>query len=179
MSFISGIRFVQQNESYSKKNVLRGLHLQWNPYMGKLVRTIHGHMIDIFCDIRKGSLTYGKAMMYDMPMNPEMEFSEWIWIPPGFAHGNLFLQDTTIEYLCSGEYCQGNEAAISALSTDLDWSLCDSRLYGYLSSLKGELIIAEKDRSGLSLDLWTNDPRSDNFICEKLLNPPCSINVKC
>jgi dTDP-4-dehydrorhamnose 3,5-epimerase len=168
MSFINGIRFVQQNESYSKKNVLRGLHFQWNPYMGKLVRTIHGHMIDIFCDIRKGSPTYGKVVMYDMPMSPDGEFCEWIWIPPGFAHGNIFLQETTIEYLCSGEYSQGNEAAISPLSADLDWSLCDNRLLGYLSSLKGALIISEKDRSGLSLEFWTNDPRSDNFIYGKL-----------
>jgi dTDP-4-dehydrorhamnose 3,5-epimerase len=170
MSFIKGIRFVQQNESFSKKNVLRGLHLQWNPYMGKLVRTIHGHMIDIFCDIRKGSPTFGKVLMYDMRMSPDSEYSEWIWVPPGFAHGNLFMQETTIEYLCSGEYSQGNEASISALSPDLDWSLCDPRLSGYLSSLKGQLIIAEKDRAGLSLDFWTNDTRSDNFIYEKLTN---------
>ena len=137
---MKGVLFVQQNESYSKKYVLRGLHFQWNPYMGKMVRTIHGHMIDIFCDIRKGSPTFGKVVMFDMPMSSDKDFSEWIWVPPGFAHGNLFLQETTIEYMCTGEYSQGYEAGI----------------------------ISDKDRSGLSLDVWVCDPRSDNFISGQL-----------
>lgn len=168
LAFFRGTRFVQQNESFSKTHVLRGLHFQWNPYMGKLVRTIHGHMIDIFCDIRKGSPGYGKVAMYDMPVSTDRDFSEWIWVPPGFAHGNIFLQETTIEYLCSGEYSQGNEAGISPLSAGLDWSLCDEKLSGLLTSLSGRLIISDKDRAGLSLDQWTNDPRSENFIYGKL-----------
>ncbi|MCX6279659.1 MAG: dTDP-4-dehydrorhamnose 3,5-epimerase family protein [Bacteroidetes bacterium] len=168
MNFMKGVLFLQHNESYSKKYVLRGLHFQWNPYMGKMVRTIHGHMIDIFCDIRKESPTYGKVGMYDMPMSSDKEFSEWIWIPPGFAHGNLFLQETTIEYMCSGEYSQGNEAGISPLSTDLDWSLCDKKLFSNLSLLNDQLIISDKDKFGLSLDVWTRDLRSDNFIYGKL-----------
>jgi len=166
MSFMKGITFVQQNESFSKKYVLRGLHFQWNPFMGKMVRTIHGHMIDIFCDIRKGSPTYGKVVMHDMPMSSDKEFSEWIWVPPGFAHGNLFLQETTIEYMCSGEYSQNCEAGISPLSPDLDWSICDNQLYSHLFSLSNKLIISDKDRLGLSLDSWTLDPRSDNFLYE-------------
>lgn len=164
MFFMKGVTFVQQNESFSKKNVLRGLHFQWNPFMGKLVRTIHGHMIDIFCDIRKGSPTFGKAVMYSMPMSSEKEISEWIWIPPGFAHGNLFLEDTTIEYMCSGEYSQGCEASISPLTTDLDWSLCNKQLYGYMSTLSNQLIISDKDKFGISLNAWINDSRSENFI---------------
>ena len=162
--FMKGIEFVQQNESFSKRFVLRGLHFQWNPYMGKLVRTIQGHMLDIFCDIRKGSPTYGKTAIYDMPMNSNSDKSEWIWIPPGFAHGNLFLDPTTIEYLCSGEYSQGCEAGISPLSTDLDWSICDKVLYNQFVSLIRHLVISDKDKLGLSLDTWTKDPRSDNFI---------------
>ena len=162
--FMKGIEFVQQNESFSKRFVLRGLHFQWNPYMGKLVRTIQGHMLDIFCDIRKGSPTYGKAAIYDMPMDSKSDTSEWIWIPPGFAHGNLFLDPTTIEYLCSGEYSQGCEAGISPLSTDLDWSLCDKVLYDQFVSLISHLVISDKDKLGLSLDTWTKDQRSDNFI---------------
>lgn len=164
MTFMKDFSFMQQNESYSKKYVLRGLHFQWNPYMGKMVRTIQGHMIDIFCDIRKGSPTYGKVVMHNMPMSPEKEFSEWIWIPPGFAHGNLFLQETTIEYMCSGEYSQGCEAGISPLALDLDWSICDKQLMGYLNSLSNKLIISDKDRLGLSMDAWSLDSRSDNFI---------------
>lgn len=168
MSFMKGVSFVQQNESFSKKNVLRGLHFQWNPYMGKLVRTIHGHMIDIICDIRKGSPTYGKVVMHDMPICAAEEFGEWIWIPPGFAHGNLFLQESTIEYLCSGEYSQGCEAGISPLAADLDWSICDRLLLGHLSSLSDQLIISDKDRLGLSLDSWSQDTRSANFIYGQL-----------
>jgi dTDP-4-dehydrorhamnose 3,5-epimerase len=168
LHFMKGVKFVQQNESFSRKLVLRGLHFQWNPYMGKLVRTIHGHMIDIVCDIRKGSPTYGKALMYDMAMNSAEHFGEWIWVPPGFAHGNLFLQETTIEYLCSGEYSQGNEAGISGLSADIDWSLCDNKLLSHLRSRSAELTISEKDRAGLSLETWTSDPRSEHFIYGKL-----------
>src|SRR5262245_54329953 len=64
---LRGASFVQANESHSSANVVRGLHFQWNPFMGKLVRTITGHMVDIALDLRKGSPTLGKAIMYDMP----------------------------------------------------------------------------------------------------------------
>jgi dTDP-4-dehydrorhamnose 3,5-epimerase len=163
-SFMKGISFVQQNESYSMKYVLRGLHFQWNPYMGKLVRTIHGHMVDIICDIRKNSPTYGKVIAYEMPSKQENNYSEWIWVPPGFAHGNYFLEETTIEYLCSGEYSQGCEAGISPLSADLKWDLCDPSLCRQFIELVPDLIISEKDKSGISLADWTNDTRSGNFI---------------
>src|ERR1051325_4030920 len=112
MSFMSGVEFVQCSESYSKTGTIRGLHFQWNPYMGKLVRTLAGRMIDIVLDIRKESPTLGKAILYDMPADRASGTQEWIWVPPGFAHGNVFPQDTVIEYLCSGEYSQGCEAGI-------------------------------------------------------------------
>jgi dTDP-4-dehydrorhamnose 3,5-epimerase len=64
------ILFVQCNESFSRKSTIRGLHFQWNPYMGKLVRTLSGRMIDIVLDIRKGSPTFGKALLYDMATSP-------------------------------------------------------------------------------------------------------------
>ncbi|MGC8605786.1 MAG: dTDP-4-dehydrorhamnose 3,5-epimerase family protein [Desulfomonilaceae bacterium] len=59
MPFMKNIQFVQMNESYSKAGTIRGLHFQWNPYMGKLVRTIAGHMVDLVLDIRKGRRTSG------------------------------------------------------------------------------------------------------------------------
>ena len=93
--------------------------------MGKLVRTIRGHMIDVVLDIRKGSPTYGKIIAHDMPVQGDEDYAEWIWVPPGFAHGNTFPADTVIEYLCSGEYSPGNEAGISPVADDLDWSLCE------------------------------------------------------
>jgi dTDP-4-dehydrorhamnose 3,5-epimerase len=168
MHFMKGISFVQENESFSKSNVLRGLHFQWNPFMGKLVRTIKGHMIDIICDIRKTSPTYGKVILYDMPSCSNYEYGEWIWIPPGFAHGNYFIEETTIEYLCSGEYSQGCEAGLSPLSPDLEWDLCDINIYNQLNFSLKEIIMSDKDRAGLTLKQWTEDPRSENFIYNHL-----------
>jgi dTDP-4-dehydrorhamnose 3,5-epimerase len=131
---------------------------------GKLVRTINGHMLDVVCDIRKNSPTYGKVIAYDMPSKPGNEYNEWIWVPPGFAHGNLFIEETTIEYLCSGEYSQGCEAGISPLSVDLNWDLCDSGLYQQFHKLIPDIIISEKDKLGITLSDWTKDSRSNNFI---------------
>ena len=82
---MKGVNFVQFNESFSRPNVVRGLHFQWNPFMGKLVRTVQGRMVDLFLDIRKGSPSYGKAAAYDMPSTPDKDYAEWIWIPPGFT----------------------------------------------------------------------------------------------
>ena len=82
MEFLRGQSFVQSNESYSRSNVVRGLHFQWNPYR-KLVRTLHGRMVDIVLDIRKGSPSLGKAVLHDMPVSESALWSEWIWVPPG------------------------------------------------------------------------------------------------
>ncbi len=161
---MKGVEFVQANESFSKKGVVRGLHFQWNPYMSKLVRTVSGHMIDLFLDIRKGSPTFGKIMAYDMPISDDSAYGEWIWVPTGFAHGNLFLEDTRIEYFCSGEYSQGCEAGISPLAPDLDWSLCDPALKEVFDSVvSGENLMTDKDRNGLTLAQWVADERSSNF----------------
>ena len=65
--FLHGRSFAQINESYSHAGVVRGLHFQWNPFMGKLVRTISGRMVDLVLDIRLGSPTLGKIVAHDMP----------------------------------------------------------------------------------------------------------------
>ena len=162
------ISFYQQNESYSYANVLRGLHFQWNPFMGKLVRTIRGRMIDIVMDIRKNSPTLGKAIMYDMPSNPTDDSGEWIWVPPGFAHGNLFTEETVIEYLCTGEYSPGCEAGVSPLSEDIDWSLCSIELKSIFENLtRNKVLLSEKDKLGLGLNQWLSESRSDNFVFGK------------
>jgi dTDP-4-dehydrorhamnose 3,5-epimerase len=160
----AGMTFVQGNESYSRRNVCRGLHFQWNPFMGKLVRTLSGHMIDLVLDIRKGSSTIGKIVAYDMPSSMDGAYAEWIWVPPGFAHGNFFVEDSQIEYLCSGEYSPGCEAGISPVSSDIDWSLSDSNLRELFDKVVvKEGILSQKDRDGLSLKQWLADARSDNF----------------
>jgi dTDP-4-dehydrorhamnose 3,5-epimerase len=168
-SFMNGVRFLQMNESFSRPNTVRGLHFQWNPFMGKLVRTVRGRMIDMVLDIRKGSPTYGKIIAYDMPVTGEEDFSEWIWVPPGFAHGNTFTEDTVIEYLCSGEYSPGCEAGISPIADDLDWSLCDPELAQLFQRIaRSTDLMTAKDRDAFSLAGWTADPRSENFQYDEL-----------
>jgi dTDP-4-dehydrorhamnose 3,5-epimerase len=163
--FLGGVEFVQGNESFSRAGTVRGLHFQWNPYMGKLVRTLHGHMIDLVLDIRKGSPTFGKIIAHDMPARAGEDFDEWIWVPPGFAHGNFFPRDTAIEYLCSGEYSAGCEAGISPLAGDLDWSLCEPGLRDqFRRAVSGTPVISDKDRNGLSVSAWERDERSRHFL---------------
>jgi len=169
LEFMKGVEFVQFNESFSRPNVVRGLHFQWNPFMGKLVRTVQGRMVDLFLDIRQGSPSYGKAAAYDMLSSPDRDYAEWIWIPPGFAHGNFFTQETTIEYICSGEYSQGCEAGISPLSADIDWSLCDPSLKAEFDAIVADTpIITDKDKNGLSMAAWTADERSQQFLYSAL-----------
>lgn len=169
LSFLRGVEFGQANESLSRPGTIRGLHLQWNPYMGKLVRTLSGRMVDLVLDLRRGSPTYGHAVAYDMPYDPDAAFSEWIWVPPGFAHGNYFTELTRIEYLCSGEYSPGCEACVSPLAQDIDWALCDPRLAAELDALAGgQPLMSAKDRDGLSLAQWTADERSGHFVHGRL-----------
>lgn len=161
--------FVQSNESFSNKNTIRGLHFQWNPYMGKLVRTLSGRMVDLFLDIRKGSPTYGKISAYAMPYDKTSDIAEWIWVPPGFAHGNFFTEDSIIEYLCTGEYSQGCEAGICPFAKDIDWSLCPKNLKAEFDNTSKHAIISQKDKSALSLSQWSQDTRSENFVYKQLI----------
>lgn len=162
--------FVQANESLSKPGVIRGLHFQWNPHMGKLVRTLHGHMVDIVLDIRKGSPTYGKAIMYNMPGDSTSDFDEWIWVPPGFAHGNYFLKESRIEYFCTGEYSQNCEAGISPTAEDIDWSLCEAGLKNGFDQILRSAIITDKDRNAQTLGEWSLKEESNHFVYAELKN---------
>lgn len=115
--------FVQDNESKSQKNVLRGLHYQLPPFaQGKLIRVIKGAVLDIAVDIRRNSSTFGKWV--------SMELSEYnkqiAWIPTGFAHGFLTLEDDTIfTYKCTGLYNKASEGSIRWNDPDLniDWGI--------------------------------------------------------
>ena len=167
--FMRDIEFVQSSESLSHPRTIRGMHFQWNPYMGKMIRTLRGRMVDLAIDIRKNSPTFGKMIAYDMPNDPESDFSEWLWIPPGFGHGNYFTEETQIEYLCSGEYSQGCEAGISPFASDIDWSMCDVNLKRVFDSIASEMpLVTDKDKKSFSLSAWLRDERSDNFIYGKL-----------
>jgi len=93
--------FVQDNQSKSKKGVLRGLHYQLEPKaQGKLVRCIRGKIWDVALDIRKGSPTYMKWVCVEL----SEENKNMLWIPPGFAHGFIALEDSEIIYKCTAEH---------------------------------------------------------------------------
>ena len=165
MEFVKDVEFVQANESYSKKGTIRGLHLQWNPYTAKLVRTLAGRMVDMVLDIRKGSPTFGRIILYDMPADNTADYAEWIWVPVGFAHGNFFIEDSMIEYFCSGQYNPDCEAGISPVAGDIDWMLCAPKLKKLFDRVAGSsALISDRDKGGLTVNGWQSDERSNNFI---------------
>jgi len=93
--------WVQDNHSRSKKGVLRGLHYQLEPKaQGKLVRVVRGMVFDVAVDIRKGSPWYGKWV--GVILSEENKYM--LWIPPGFAHGFLALEESEVVYKCTAEY---------------------------------------------------------------------------
>lgn len=103
----SDVYFVQDNVSYSKKNVLRGLHFQSPPFaQGKLVSVLRGAVLDVAVDLRKHSKTYGKHVLVELNAENGLQF----WIPPGFAHGFLSLEDDTVfSYKCTNYYSPNHE----------------------------------------------------------------------
>jgi|TARA_B110000967_G_C18760878_1_gene497764 dTDP-4-dehydrorhamnose 3,5-epimerase len=115
------LNFVQDNESLSNKGVLRGLHFQNPPFaQGKLVRVIRGSVLDVVVDIRKESSTYGQY--FSIVLNEENKTI--FWIPPGFAHGFISLEDNTIfSYKCTGVYNSASEDALiwSDIDLNIDW----------------------------------------------------------
>ena len=104
------VEFVQDNQSLSQKNVLRGLHFQQPPFaQDKLIRVIKGAVIDVAVDIRKNSPTYGKHCLIELSEYNKILF----YIPAGFAHGFLTLEDNTIfTYKCSNYFNKQSEGAL-------------------------------------------------------------------
>lgn len=120
--------FVQDNESRSMKNVLRGLHFQKPPFaQGKLVRVMKGAVLDVAVDIRKNSPTYGQWDSIVLTDN-----NKWMyWIPPGFAHGFLTLEDHTVFfYKCTNNYSKASEGSIRWNDPDLNivWNIDEPSL---------------------------------------------------
>lgn len=172
INFLNTKNFVQVNDAFSRAGVIRGFHFQFNPYMGKMIRTLQGRMIDFALDIRKDSETFGKILAFDMPYSSDDDYGEWIWIPVGFAHGNLMTQDSRVEYFCTGQYNPAGEVGISPLASDIDWSLCDARLKEIFDktarTVKDSGLMSEKDINGLSLSEWINDDRSEKFTIKEI-----------
>ncbi len=133
--------FVQDNQSLSQKNVFRGLHFQKFPYeQGKFISVMSGSILDIVADIREESLTYGKVAYVHLSANQY----DSLWIPPGFAHGFLSLEDDTrVFYKVSKEYSKEHEVSLSYL---------DPLLAIQLPIAKDKIIISEKDEKAIFLN---------------------------
>jgi len=119
----SKVNFVQDNQSKSEKNVLRGLHFQNPPFdQGKLVRVIAGSVLDIAVDIRKKSSTYGQHFKIIL----DTQKQQILWIPSGFAHGFVSLEDDTIfSYKCTNYYHKDSEGCILYNDSEIgiDWEV--------------------------------------------------------
>ena len=112
--------FVQDNYSWSKKGVIRGLHFQYAPNaQGKLVRCMTGKVIDIVVDIRKESPTYGQHEKFIL----DSAIGNMLYVPAGFAHGFVALEETIFVYKCTEYWHKASESGIIYNDADLniDW----------------------------------------------------------
>lgn len=130
------VRFVQDNESRSKRGVLRGLHFQRAPYaQAKLVRVVSGRVLDVAVDIRPESSTFGKYVATEL----SGENHRQMFIPKGFAHGYVVLEDDTVfQYKCDEFYHPESEGGIAWNDPQIgiEWGIPES-----------EIILSEKDRN--------------------------------
>ncbi|MBA94286.1 MAG: dTDP-4-dehydrorhamnose 3,5-epimerase [Rickettsiales bacterium] len=130
------VGFCQDNESQSNKGVLRGLHYQSAPYaQSKLVRVIKGRALDVVIDIRQGSSTFGKHIAIELSAENKIQ----LFVPRGFAHGFLVLEDETIfSYKVDSYYSPQHDRGIlfSDPALSIDWGLPEN-----------ELILSDKDKT--------------------------------
>jgi dTDP-4-dehydrorhamnose 3,5-epimerase len=116
-------RFVQDNQSFSKYGVIRGLHYQLDPHpQTKLVRVLQGKILDVAVDIRRGSPTFGKYVSVELSSDNKRQ----LLIPRGFAHGFSVLSDTAeVSYKCDGFYDKVSEGGIryDDPQLNIDWQL--------------------------------------------------------
>lgn len=162
---LHGMRLYQINESLSAKNVVRGLHFQWEPHMGKLVRATDGSIIDIALDVRIGSTTFGKAVLQRLSFDRRDDYQDWIFVPPGFAHGFVALSNNTrIEYACTGWWNPQCERGITPCDKNIDWSLADEELLSELKEILPSALINDKDKNGLSLSSWKESEEAVKYI---------------
>ncbi len=130
--YLEGVSFVQDNLSKSAKGVLRGLHFQTKPFkQGKLVSVVSGRVFDVAVDIREGSQTYGEHFSIELS-EPVFNDGKWTWqqfyIPEGFAHGFLSLEDDTLfSYKCTNYYAPEHDAGVMWNDEDIaiEWPKLD------------------------------------------------------
>ena len=130
------VRFVQDNESRSKRGVLRGLHFQRAPYaQAKLVRVVKGRVLDVAVDIRKDSPTFGRYVAVELSGDNKRQ----LFIPKGFAHGYMVLEEDTIfQYKCDAYYHPAAEGGIAwdDPQIGIEWPLPE-----------GDIILSERDKN--------------------------------
>ncbi|MEO6965611.1 MAG: dTDP-4-dehydrorhamnose 3,5-epimerase [Acidobacteriaceae bacterium] len=132
-------RFVQDNQSRSRQNVLRGLHVQLQKPQGKLVRAVAGRIFDVAVDVRRASPHFGNWVGVEL----NADVPEMLWIPPGFAHGFLVLSEVAdVFYKTTEFYSPASERTI----------LWRDPALGIAWPLNAEPIVAAKDTAGTTLD---------------------------
>lgn len=138
------VEFVQDNHSKSKKGVLRGLHFQTQHVQGKLVRVIAGAVLDVAVDLRKNSPTFGKHYLIELSADNKKMF----YIPPGFAHGFLTLEDNTeFQYKCTDYYAPEFDSGVLWNDSDIgiDWNF---EKYGLSAEA---ILLSDKDKKQQTL----------------------------
>jgi len=142
-------QFVQDNHSRSVKGVVRGLHFQWEPPMGKLMRVSVGSAFLVAVDIRKGSPTFGKWA----GVEASTENRRQVWAPAGFARGFCVLSDVAeIQYKTTGLYNKNAESGIlwNDPEIGINWPIRDA-------------LVSDKDRNAQTLAQWAATPASEHF----------------
>jgi dTDP-4-dehydrorhamnose 3,5-epimerase len=146
-------QFVQENHSGSVKDVIRGLHFQWDPPMSKLMRVLRGRAFLVAVDIRKSSPTLGQWF----GLVASDEDRKQLWAPPGFARGFCILSDyAEIQYMCTGIYNPRGESGI----------LWDDPAIG-ISWPTENPILSDKDRTAQSFSQWLESKESNQFQYSK------------
>ncbi|HEY3974678.1 MAG TPA: dTDP-4-dehydrorhamnose 3,5-epimerase [Candidatus Sulfotelmatobacter sp.] len=131
-------RFVQDNHSTSRRNVLRGLHYQIRQPQGKLVRVVEGEVLDVAVDLRRSSPTFGGWEAVRLSSGNK----RMLWIPPGFAHGfRVISEQAQVLYKASDYYAPEHERTLAWNDSDLkiNWEL------------EGDPIVSVKDQRGAAL----------------------------
>ncbi len=129
--------FVQENESHSAANVLRGLHYQIGQPQGRLVRVVQGAVFDVAVDLRRKSQTFGKWVGFELTTDNK----QVAWIPEGFAHGFLVLSEfADVLYMATAYFVRESERTIAWNDPDL----------GIAWPLRGAPILSDKDRRGVA-----------------------------
>ena len=141
--------FPQDNQSRSRRGVIRGLHFQWDPPMGKLMRVTFGSAFLVAVDIRRGSPTLGKWFGLEV----SAENRKQVWAPPGFARGFCVLSDyADVQYKCTGTYNSRAESGIrwNDPAIGVEWPVSEPTL-------------SPKDREARTLAEWLRTSESTQF----------------